>query len=56
MLSVTLPATNTLPVGTINDPFFWKSLEGSSLLLVLATRDALATTIADNGIVRCPMV
>ena len=56
MLSVTLPATNTLAVAKIGEPFFWKSAFGSSLLVVFMTRESLITAIADNGTVRCPIV
>ena len=36
--------------------FFWKSAPGSSLFVVLATLDRLATAIAEIGTVRSPMV
>jgi hypothetical protein len=45
-----------LAVATNVSPFFWKSDDGSSLLEVLATRELLASTIADSGIVRLPIV
>ena len=56
MLSVILPAANALAVAKIGELFFWKSAFGSSLLVVLITRESLTTAMAENGSVRLPSV